>query len=350
MFKDYRPEIDSLSKAISVVAVIIYHAKIYFFGHLFFPGGYYGVDIFFVISGYLITSKIFYDLKNKSFSFNSFYIKRARRILPALFFTILISFFLSWFALMPTQFLDFAKSSLFAVSFISNYFFYISGLEYGAVSGLLKPILHTWSLGIEEQFYIIFPLFFFIIYKYLKKFLLTILFSIFVLSFILAIRLSDIVPTLNFFLLPSRIWELLLGSLIFFIKSKNKLKVSKNVSNSFTFIALITIFFSFTFIYDSHPTPNLKTLLPLLATSLIIFFYKQEGFLNRFFVNKFAVGIGLISYSLYLLHYPIFAFVRSLTLASGIFEFFIVAIIIFIFSILSYFFIEKPFRNSKFYY
>ena len=97
MVKDYRPEIDSL-RAISVVAVIIYHAKIYFFGHLFFAGGYYGVDIFFVISGYLITSKIFYDLKDKNFSFSSFYIKRARRILPALFFTLLISFALSWFA------------------------------------------------------------------------------------------------------------------------------------------------------------------------------------------------------------------------------------------------------------
>ena len=102
------------------------------------------------------------------------------------------------------------------------------------------------------------------------------------------------------------------------------------------------------FAYDSHPTPNLKTLPPLIATSLIIFFYKNEGFLNRLFVNKFAVGIGLVSYSLYLLHYPIFAFVRSLHLASGIFEFFIVAVLVFVVSILSYFYIEKPFRNSKF--
>ena len=347
MVKDYRPEIDSL-RAISVVAVIIYHAKIYFFGHLFFAGGYYGVDIFFVISGYLITSKIFYDLKDKNFSFSSFYIKRARRILPALFFTLLISFALSWFALMPTQFLDFAKSSLFALGFISNYFFYISGLEYGAVSGLLKPILHTWSLGIEEQFYIIFPLFLFIIYKYFKKYLLIISFSIFLLSFIFAIKLSNIEPTLNFFLLPSRIWELLFGSLLFFAKFKNELKVTKNLSNIITFIALIMIFFSFMFAYDTHPTPNLKTLLPLIATSLIISFYKKEGFLNKFFVNKIAVGIGLISYSLYLIHYPIFAFVRSLTLTSNIFEFSIVAITIFIISILSYFYLEKPFRNPKF--
>ena len=178
MIKDYRPEIDSL-RAISVIAVIIYHAKIYLFGHLFFAGGYYGVDIFFVISGYLITLKIFEDLKKKKFSFKKFYFKRARRILPALFFTILFAFLLSWLSLMPSQFEDFAKSTLFTISFISNYFFYFSGLEYGAVSGLLKPILHTWSLGIEEQFYIIFPLFLFIIYKCLKKFTLSILVLVF---------------------------------------------------------------------------------------------------------------------------------------------------------------------------
>jgi peptidoglycan/LPS O-acetylase OafA/YrhL len=347
MVKNYSPEIDSL-RAISVIGVIIYHAKIYFFGHLFFAGGYYGVDIFFVISGYLITSKIFNDMKNKNFSFANFYFGRARRILPALFLTLLISFIFSWFSLMPTQFVDFAKSILFASSFISNYFFYISGLEYGAVSGLLKPLLHTWSLGIEEQFYIIFPLFFFVVFKYLKSFLLSVFITIFLVSFIFAIILSNIDPILNFFLLPTRVWELLLGSIIFFIKTKNHLQVSANTSNALTFFAITLILFSFMFIYDSHPTPNLKTLIPLLGASLIIFFYKKEGLLNKIFINKFAVGIGLISYSLYLLHYPIFAFVRSLRLATGIFEFSIVAVMIFIFSILSYFYVEKPFRNSKF--
>ena len=128
MIKKYSPEIDSL-RAIAVISVIIYHAKIYFFGYSLLPGGYFGVDIFFVISGYLITSKIFFDLKDNKFFFNSFYLKRARRILPALFFTIFISFVFSWFSLMPNQFIDFAKSSLFTIGFVSNYFFYLSGLE-----------------------------------------------------------------------------------------------------------------------------------------------------------------------------------------------------------------------------
>ena len=119
----YRPDIDGL-RGIAVLLVVFYNFEKIFLSTKFFQGGFVGVDIFFVISGYLITSKIFYDLKVKNFSFSSFYIKRARRILPALFFTLLISFALSWFALMPTQFLDFAKSSLFALGFISNYFFY----------------------------------------------------------------------------------------------------------------------------------------------------------------------------------------------------------------------------------
>ena len=342
----YSPEIDSL-RAISVVAVIIYHAKIYFFGHLFFAGGYYGVDIFFVISGYLITSKIFDDLRNKKFSFKNFYLKRARRILPALFFVIILSFILSWFSLMPTQYIDFAKSVLFTLGFVSNYYFYFSGLEYGAIIGLLKPILHTWSLGIEEQFYIIFPLFLLIFYKHFKKYILSIFILIFLFSFVFAVYFANTNAIFNFFLLPSRIWELLAGSIIFFIKIKNEINVSKNFSNFTTFIGLILILISFNIIYDVQPTPNFKTLIPIIGSILIICFYKKEGFLNKFFINKFFLWIGLTSYSLYLLHYPIFAHVRSLRLATDVMEFSFVALLIFLLSSFSYFFIERPFRNKK---
>ena len=346
MIKKYSPEIDSL-RAIAVISVIIYHAKIYLFGYALLPGGYYGVDIFFVISGYLITSKIFFDLKNNRFSFNSFYLKRARRILPALFFTFFISFAFSWFSLMPNQFIDFAKSSLFTIGFISNYFFYFSGLEYGAVSGLLKPILHTWSLGIEEQFYIIFPLIFYFAYKNFRKYLLLSFSFIFIFSFSFAVFFSFKDPILNFFLLPSRMWELLLGALIFFIKYQNSPKISKFTSNFIVFLGLALIILSFVFIYDFYPTPNIKTLLPLSGASLIIFFYKKEGLLNKFIINKLVIWIGLSSYSLYLIHYPVFAFVRSLSLATTTLEFFLVALLIFIISFLSYFFIEKPFRNTN---
>ena len=154
----YRPEIDGL-RAIAVVAVIIYHAKINFLGYQIFRGGYLGVDIFFVISGYLITSIIFREIQQKkSFSFRNFYLRRARRILPGLFFLILCCIPISWFVLMPTGFVDFAKSIIYSLGFSSNFYFYFTGLEYGEVSGLLKPLLHTWSLAVEEQYYIIFPI------------------------------------------------------------------------------------------------------------------------------------------------------------------------------------------------
>jgi len=343
----YRPEIDSL-RAISVLGVIIYHSKIYFFGELFFQGGYFGVDIFFVISGYLITSIIYEDLRKNKFSLKKFYIKRCRRIFPALIFTILISLLLSWYSVMPVSFVEYAKSIIYSLIFVSNYYFYFSGLEYGAVSGLLKPLLHTWSLAIEEQFYIVFPLLLIIGFKKFRKNLILYLGIIFFVSFFTAVYYSNFAPNFNFYFIGSRAWELLVGSLLFLFSQKSNLQIKTIYSNLITFFGLLLIFISFQFNYDTNPTPNLNTLLPLFGASIIIFAFKKEGFLNLLFVNKFVLKIGLISYSLYLLHYPIFAFVRANRLAHSNIDYFVVAIIIFILSYISYRFVEKPFRSFNF--
>ena len=152
----YRPEIDGL-RAIAVTAVIFYHAKINFLEHHLFKGGYIGVDIFFVISGYLITLIILKELTlKKNFSFIGFYKKRIRRILPALLAVMLISVLFAFFFLIPSSFKDFSESLIFSLGFNSNYYFWFNELSYGRESSLSIPLLHTWSLSVEEQFYIIF--------------------------------------------------------------------------------------------------------------------------------------------------------------------------------------------------
>ncbi len=283
----YRPEIDSL-RAISVLGVIIYHSKIYFLGELFFQGGYYGVDIFFVISGYLITSIIYEDLSKNNFSLKKFYVKRCRRIFPALIFTIFISLLLSWYSIMPVSFIDYAKSIIYSLTFISNYYFYFSGLEYGAVSGLLKPLLHTWSLAIEEQFYIIFPLLFILGFKIFRKNLIFYFTIILFVSFMTALYYSNFAPYFNFYFIGSRAWELLIGSLLFLLSHKSSLRIKTIYSNLFTFFGLFIIFISFQFSNDAIPNPNLKTLLPLIGAAIIILTYKKEGFFNLLFINKFV--------------------------------------------------------------
>ena len=154
----YRPEIDGL-RAIAVGSVILYHAQIYFLDKQFFPGGFIGVDIFFVISGYLITSIIFKELLyTDNFSYMKFYERRIRRILPVLLFVMMVSIPFAWVYLLPDSFIDYSKSILSSLGFISNIYFWFSSQAYGAESNILNPFLHTWSLSVEEQYYILFPI------------------------------------------------------------------------------------------------------------------------------------------------------------------------------------------------
>jgi len=179
----YRPEIDGL-RAISIGAVILYHAQITIAGHepfKPFKGGFIGVDIFFVISGYLITSIILKELATTgSFSFKNFYERRIRRIVPVLLFVILVSLPFAWKYLIPSAFIDFSKSILYSLGFSSNFYFHYSGQVYGARDGLFVPFLHTWSLSIEEQYYILFPIILLFTFKYFRNYLIYIL----ILSFI----------------------------------------------------------------------------------------------------------------------------------------------------------------------
>src|SRR6056300_24596 len=345
----YRPEIDGL-RAIAVGAVIFYHAQITIFGHQPFKGGFIGVDIFFVISGYLITSIILKELVTTgSFSFKYFYERRVKRILPALLFVMLVSLPFAWMYLLPISFVDFSKSILYSLGFSSNFYFLYSGQKYGAVSGLFKPFLHTWSLSVEEQFYILFPIVLLITFKYFRKYLIHILILGFFVSLGLAEWGSRNYPAYNFYVLPTRGWELLAGSLLAYFEITNG-KRSKNqlLNLIFPSVGIILIGHSILFFNDEMFHPSFYTLSPIIGVCLIIWFSNKNELITKILSTKLFVGIGLISYSLYLWHYPIFAFSRTTSLIDGnIFIQFFVAIIIIILSIISYYFIERPARNKN---
>ena len=345
----YRPEIDGL-RAIAVGAVILYHAQITIFGHQPFKGGFIGVDIFFVISGYLITSIILKELVTTgSFSFKNFYERRIRRILPALLFVMLVSLPFAWMYLLPSSFVDFSKSILYSLGFSSNFYFWYSGEQYGAESGLLKPLLHTWSLSVEEQFYILFPIVLLITFKYFRKYLIHILILGFIISLGLADWTSRNYSSTSFYFLHTRMWELLAGSILayFEIKLGHRSK-NKTLNLILPLIGLILIITTIVFFKFHFPHPSFYTLPSILGTCLIIWFGNEKDFTSKLLSSKIFVTLGLVSYSLYLWHYPIFAFARITDFIQGnLFNKLLLGIIIVILSILSYYFVERPARNKN---
>ncbi len=345
----YRPEIDGL-RAIAVGLVIIYHAEINLLNSILFKGGFIGVDIFFVISGYLITSIILKELNTtNSFSFKYFYERRIRRIVPVLLFVSIFSIPISWICLSPIEFINFSKSVLYSLGFTSNLFFYFSGQEYAALSGLYKPFLHTWSLSVEEQYYLFFPLFFFIIFKFFKKNLLAIFSILFLISLYFAEYGSRNFSSLNFYILPTRIWELILGSILAYSESKNKIQNTNVLGSILPFLGICLIIYSSIFFDHNLRHPSIYTLLPVAGTAMIIGFTNKNNIIKKILSSKIFVGTGLISYSLYLWHFPIFAFARITEITSGdVLKKMLLGLIIFLLSIFSYFFLERPFRDKNY--
>ena len=346
----YRPEIDGL-RAIAVGVVILYHAQITILGHQPFKGGFIGVDIFFVISGYLITSIILKELiTTGSFSFKHFYERRVRRILPALLFVMLVSFPFAWMYLLPSSFVDFSKSILYSLGFSSNFYFHYSDHQYGAESGLLKPFLHTWSLSVEEQYYILFPIVLLVTFKYFRKFLIYVLIFGFITSLVLAEWTSKNHPSASFYFLHTRIWELLAGSILAYIEIINGYRSKQTRLNLILpTIGLFLIGHSILFFDDKMFHPSFYTLSPIIGVCLIIWFSNKNEPVSKILSSKLFVLIGLISYSLYLWHYPIFAFsiVTGLVKESVIGKMLLIPTV-FICSIISYCYIEKPFRQQKY--
>lgn len=289
----FRQDINGL-RAIAVIAVVLYHADI---GIL--NGGWLGVDIFFVISGYLISNIIISELNNGTFSFRKFYLRRIQRILPALFSTILLTIPFAYFLLTPKAMEEYINSTISSVFFYANYYF--MNLDfYAAEPTKIMPLLHTWSLAIEEQYYLIFPVLVFVAFKYFKKYL-SLFFILITLGSIYLNTLSQNVD--KFYRLEYRIWELLLGVLVMIISSNLKIKHLEKIGIPLMFFPFI--YFDDNWINDTEPK-----LIALAGISLIIFSNTEKTFLSRILSTKPINLIGRSSYSIYLLHQPIFAFSR----------------------------------------
>ena len=331
----YRPEIDGL-RAVAVLSVILFHA-----GVPIFNGGYLGVDIFFVISGYLITGILLKELKLGNLSIINFYERRARRILPALTVIIITSTIFSWFLMTPSEFKLFSESVGTSAIFVSNFLF-LAEVGYFSPDIDIQPLVHLWSLAVEEQFYLIFPLALWLVFRI----------GHIALSWVLVIALLGVsaficysfapdYPDKIFFFSPARFWEILTGSVVALLLFGRSPWSNQVLSG----IGLLAIFGAM-FVNDVRtPFPSIHTVLAVGGTALILAFGGRGSAVARILTMKPCVGIGLISYSAYLWHQPLFAFARMRTMSEPSWLV-MLALILFTFSLafLTWKWVEKPFR------
>ena len=338
-----RRDIDGL-RAVAILPVLAYH-----FGLSGLPGGFTGVDIFFVISGYVIAGSVLADIAEGQFSVANFYFKRIRRIFPAYAAVALVTAIASLVILLPDDLVDFGKSLISASAFVSNlYFWKTSG--YFAATAHAKPLLHTWSLAVEEQFYIFAPIMFFLIHRKGGRRWLLWLGPVLALSLAACVAAVFAAPTAGFFLLPTRAWELLLGALAALTPVAQPRARPAREGLAAAGLALIAV--GMVAIHDDDPFPGWNALAPCLGTAFIILAGKAgrdgpqpSALVNRLLSTAPFVGIGLISYSLYLVHWPIVSLVRYQTLRDpGPVEAWVMIAASLVLAWASWRFVERPFR------
>lgn len=341
--KAYRPEVDGL-RALAVVPVILFHA-----GVPGFAGGFVGVDVFFVISGYLIASIIHSEILEGRFSMVTFLERRARRIIPALYAVLLATLPLGWFFMLPDNFENFGQSVVATVGVSNNVLLWLTS-GYWDLSNEYKPLLHTWSLGVEEQFYLVFPFALLWLAPRGRRTTLVVLAIVALASFAAAQWFVMTKPLAAFFLLPMRAWELLLG-VMFAVMCRSDRAHALSLGRRGAALAWLGLglIVAPVFLYDATtPFPGLAAIPPTLGTLLVIMFASKENVVGHVLSWRVLVAIGLCSYSAYLWHQPILAFLRLLSPehpSSGA----IVAAIVGTagLSYLSWRFIEQPFRSRE---
>ena len=340
----YRPEIDGL-RALAVVPVILFHA-----GIELFSGGFVGVDVFFVISGYLITTILIEDIENKSFSIVNFYERRARRILPALIFALLLIAFISWLILLPNEMRNVYQQLVSNSLFLSNLHYTLTW-SYFETWKLPPVFLNTWSLAVEEQFYIIIPLVL-LVFKNKMKTAVVIISGLTLASVLAMLWIGEVYPKANYYLLPSRFWELSVGVLIAYLmkfKSSYVTKLRKIVPAWMHIVILFAFFIVFISYSDNLPYPSAWTLPVIFLTALVIVLFDEQSLAGKFLSAKNIVYLGKISYPLYLFHFPIIILCRKLM--EPLFHTWEIALLAiistFALAAFTFHYVEYPFRNKR---
>ena len=336
----YRPEIDGL-RAIAVLSIVLYHAKVDLFS-----GGFVGVDIFFVISGYLITSILLKDLQTGRFSFLGFYERRLRRILPALLFMAIVVSAVSYAYLLPTELKNFGRSLAAMATFWANIFFYKESGYFDTLSES-KPLLHTWSLSVEEQFYIFLPLIMFFIFKRFRANICLVLTIIAIISLILSLVMINKDPDGVFYLLHYRAWELLAGAILATSTRLQGLQFKNVLAQLVSAFALLLVCVPF-FVYSYKTQFPGFTAVPVIFGTMVLIQQGQHGFAGKILSTPLFTSIGKISYPLYLRHWPLLT-LPPLILARELtpLEISLCLAAALALSVFSWQFVENPVRTRK---
>lgn len=351
---NYRPDIDGL-RAIAILSVVIFHA---------FPasirGGFVGVDIFFVISGFLISSIIFKSLQRDDFGFAEFYAHRVKRIFPALIIVLSASYIFGWFALMPDEFKQLGKHIAAGVGFVQNFVLWKEAGYFDTASEL-KPLMHLWSLAIEEQFYLFYPLLIWGAWRLGLHITFSIIVALGLLSFGLNIHGTGVDTVKTFFLPHTRFWELLVGAVLAYIELFKRIQLvalmkrctfvpqsDSVLNNLLASIGLLLIVSSVIGLSKELSFPGWWALPPVIGSFLLIFAGHATWVNRKILANRPMILIGLISYPLYLWHWPILSFERIIESGAVSNSFRVAAIgLSILLAWITYKVIERPFRFGR---